>query len=149
MILWITMKKIPHDFTSLLRKHGYKATPGRIAILVILEKNSRPLSVPEIDKQLKSKVDQVTIYRTLEAFTESGIVRKIDLQHPHAHYEIVLGHDHHHHIVCKKCGKVEDIELYKTETFEKDALKKSKLFSAIKNHSLEFFGICNTCTKTV
>ena len=141
------MKKAPHDFASLLRAYSYKATPGRVAILAVLEKNRRPLSVPDIHKELKSKVDQVTIYRTLETFAESGIVRKIDLQHSHTHYEIVLGHDHHHHIVCKKCGKVEDIELYKIETFEKDALKKSKLFSTIKNHSLEFFGICNACAK--
>jgi Fur family ferric uptake transcriptional regulator len=142
------MKKAKDSTTSeMLRSAGHKVTPGRVAILEVLQSALKPLSTSDISKRLKNSLDQVTIYRALEALSDSGMVRKVDFQHPHAHYEIVIKDDHHHHLICKTCGAVEDIENLDAEDFEKIALKKSKMFASIRSHSLEFFGVCDKCAK--
>ncbi|MBI3633645.1 MAG: transcriptional repressor [Candidatus Vogelbacteria bacterium] len=134
--------------SEILRLAGHKVTPGRVAMLEILQSALKPISILDIYRKLKNSVDQVTIYRALEALVESGLVRKVDFQHSHAHYEIVIKDDHHHHLICKVCGAVEDIENLDAVDFEKMALRKSKMFASIKSHSLEFFGLCKKCAKT-
>jgi Fur family ferric uptake transcriptional regulator len=129
----------------MLRDAGFRATPRRISLLSTLGAASTPLTVPEVRKNMKKSIDAVTVYRALEAFTLSGIVRRVDLQHSHAHYELVAGKKHHHHLVCSDCGSVEDIAMCAPEPLQKAVLKKSKGFSSIISHSMEFFGICRKC----
>jgi len=134
------------DFAELLRKSGFKATPGRIVLLKMLAKHTRPLSLIAIGKELDGKLDQATVYRALEAFVEKGMVKRVDLGHAHTHYELAEGRAHHHHLVCKTCGTVEDVSVCVAEPVEKSVLKKSKSFSSVDDHSLEFFGTCKDCT---
>ncbi len=143
------MKQKTHktDFPALLREAGLKATPGRLSLLAFLSKEPKPLTVGAIKKKLGNETDTVTLYRALEDFAEAGIVRRVDFEHSHAHYEIVAGREHHHHIICKKCDKVEDVHACESVGIEKNVLEKAKNFSTITSHSLEFFGICNQCVK--
>lgn len=141
-------KKLHNDFPVLLRGKGLKATPGRELLLVLLAKESKPMKVAEIEKKLKGRIDPVTIYRALEALTETGLIHRVDFAHGHAHYEIAREGNHHHHLVCKKCGSVEDISVHNAQQFESHALKLSKKFAKIIDHSLEFFGLCKKCAKT-
>ena len=140
------MEKPYENFSDLLRKYNYKATPGRLAILKTLASSPKPLSVQNIYQKLKSKTDKVTVYRTLEALADTDIVSKINFQRNHAYYELAEGREHHHHILCRHCGKIEDIQMHDLESLEKAALKKTKSFSSIKSHSLEFFGLCKKCS---
>lgn len=135
-------------FEDLLRQSGRKATPGRITILKILQAHGQPMTVSDITQRMKGKLNQVTIYRALEAMKESGFVRKVDLQHSHTHYELTAGIPHHHHVVCEQCGTVEDIENCNIQNLDRTALKKSKQFRSIKSHALEFFGTCDNCVKS-
>lgn len=131
----------------LLQKHGYRLTPGRIALLVFLKKVMKPLSVGDIQKEMKHAMDKVTLYRALEDFAKSKIVGKINLQDTATYYEFLHEDHHHHHIVCEMCGKIEDIEHCNQANLQKEILKYSKSFTTINSHSLEFFGICKMCNK--
>ncbi len=133
------------DHTALLRDAGLRATPGRIALLAVLERTSVPLTAAEIEKKLKGKLNQVTVYRALEALIASGIVRRVNLEHDHAHFELVHGREHHHHAVCRSCGKVEDIEVPHTARPEHEALKRATQFAALDSYALDFFGTCKSC----
>lgn len=133
------------EIQILLRKEGYKATEGRVALIFELAKRKEPQTILSLSKRLKSVFDETNIYRALESFVKSGFVRKIDFQKSHAYYELALG-EHHHHLVCAECGKIEDVDLC-VDSIEKKALKDSKSFSSIKSHSLEFFGICRQCAR--
>jgi Fe2+ or Zn2+ uptake regulation protein len=132
-----------------LRTFGQKATKDRLALLSILEKASAPLSVHRIREKTDDAMAETTIYRTMETFSDLGIVKKIDFQHGHAHYELALGIKHHHHLVCTSCGKIEDIGSCTADDLAKHALKKSKQFTVIEYHSLEFFGTCLSCERTL
>ena len=131
-------------FARVLREAGFRATFGRLALLEALEKAKRPVTVGELARELRKHLDQVTAYRALEAFEEKGIVRRIDLGHDHAHYELTEG-KHHHHVVCDSCGKMEDVEVAEKD-IEHAALRTARDFKSIRAHSLEFFGMCRACT---
>lgn len=134
-------------FEELLRKHGYRITSGRIALLTFLSHAKKPLAAKNIRTGMDYKMDKVTLYRALEDFTKSKIVTKVNLQNSATYYEFLHKNQHHHHIVCEKCWKIEDIENCNQTNIQKKVLKSSKGFSSITSHSLEFFGICKFCNK--
>lgn len=140
------MKGTAIDLRVTLKEAGFKATPGRLQLLEALSKVDEPLSVLKIQKRLHKKLNEVTLYRALEAFAAAGLVRRVDLNHDHAHYELVLGRAHHDHVVCTACGMVEDVEGCTLTHLEHRALKSSH-FKSIYSHNLEFFGLCRTCSK--
>jgi Fur family ferric uptake transcriptional regulator len=134
------------DFRRILRKSGHKATPSRLAILEVFQKAKEPLSAQGIIGLLSRNVDQATIYRTLKSLKEKGIIKQIDLRHNHAHYELTDIADHHH-LICLSCGKIENVEHHNVEAMERTILQNAKHFAEIKQHTLEFYGICKACAK--
>jgi Fur family ferric uptake transcriptional regulator len=130
---------------ELLKKHGYRVTEGRVALLNFLSSSKKPLSISEIQNTLSHKMDKVTLYRALEDFVSSKIIAKVNLQSTATYYEFIHNDHHHHHIVCEKCGKIEDIENCNQIDLQKEMIKSSKHFSVVSSHSLEFFGVCKMC----
>ena len=131
------------NILKLLQKKGYKLTNSRRQILSIL--NAKPVSVSDIQETLKHKsvsIDIVTIYRNLELLENLGFVQKTQFADKSARYEIVVNNVHHHHLICKNCGDIEDIPLDEKSLLSEVA-KRSKF--KIEKHNLEFFGICIQC----
>jgi Fur family transcriptional regulator, peroxide stress response regulator len=144
--IFMTSKKIESpDLTALLRSAGLKVTEPRITVLTLLANAGKPLTVQGIQKQLRRAApDQATLYRMLSLLKDAGTIRQVNLEHPHAHYE--FGSIHHHHAICERCGVVIDISACNIKPLEAE-VKRIARFNSIKHHSLEFFGICNTCAK--
>ncbi|NBV76734.1 transcriptional repressor [bacterium] len=138
------MKSNNPDFAELLREYGSKATPGRVTLLKVLWQEDKPISVAGLKKKLDPSFDEVTLYRALESLTASGLIREVDFRHGHAHYEMNALREHHHHIICTSCGRVEDTECRVQEA----KLTKASAFRIITDHTAEFFGLCNSCIKT-
>jgi Fe2+ or Zn2+ uptake regulation protein len=137
------MKKDP---IAILRKSGLKKTPTRLAILSVFSEGCKPVNAEYIFKKLKTrKTSIVTIYRTLMSFEVACILSRVELHKESAHYELA-GH-HHHHIICTDCGTVESFDKCDVGHISEKALSKSLKFRVITQHSLEFFGVCNSCVK--
>lgn len=134
--------------TELLKSAGLRATQQRERVLKVLEDSTIPLSVADIASVLtRPKIDQVTVYRTLETFVQAGLVHHVELHQGRSFFELAT-REHHHHLVCRSCGRVEDVEGCDMDTVQKKIAKKSKHFSAVSSHALEFFGDCKGCIKT-
>ena len=139
--------KLAHDCREELRDVSLKATPARIAILKLLETLDKPIDVAAITKHLQSKridVDQTTVFRIINVFTQQGLTKQILLNQGETHYELA-SRDDHHHLICERCGKIEDISDCAIPELEKD-IKQKKNF-LVKRHSLEFYGICSDCQR--
>lgn len=132
------------ELRALLRKAGYKATPARLAILGVMRKSRHPMSAQDIIDRLGKGFDKVTVYRFVNKLKSKGVINQIDLRQNHAHYELFDVADHHH-LVCIHCGKIQDIEGCKVEDMYKNILSTASTFSEIRQHSLEFYGVCNNC----
>ena len=129
--------------SNIFHEHGYSLTKPRQAILNVLL--SSPLSIQEVYGSLLSQeinIDLATIYRTLELLTTFHIVTKTQFEDKAARYELALYQEHHHHLVCEKCGSVEDMPLDEELLLQQIETKSS---FKVKKHSLEFFGYCKQC----
>jgi Fur family transcriptional regulator, ferric uptake regulator len=91
-------------YAALLRDAGFRATYGRVALLAELERTSKPLRVETAAKAVKGKLDLTNTYRALEALSEAGLVRRVDLGHAHTHYALASRGPHAHRFVCASCG---------------------------------------------
>lgn len=128
-----------------LREVGSRATAARIAVISCLQKQERPVGIEFIERQVPD-VNKVTLYRMMADFEERGLVESVDLGHGHLDYELT-NRPHHHHLVCKGCGLVEDIYPCEASScdLEKEAIKSSKKFAEIIPQQQTFFGTCKKC----
>lgn len=130
-----------------LRQAGFRVTKHRLALLEILAGSKVPLSASRLRSVLGQRLDEATVYRALEAFVGAGLVYRVDFQHGHAHYEFLVPGHHHHHIVCRGCGTVEDVSSCAMNSLERRVLRQSETFASVDAHALEFFGTCRQCVR--
>lgn len=143
------MKKAIFDPIEILHDHDLKATPIRIALLEILSVCKAPEPIENLQKLLKKQGgDTATLYRALGAFTEAGITRALPLEKGVYSYELARGKHHNHHIICNDCGVVESIP-FCIKNITGAAVKKSRLFKLIENHTMSFSGTCKKCVRGV
>jgi Fur family ferric uptake transcriptional regulator len=131
------------EISEKLKNYGYRLTQQRRAILNVLQEY--PLTVEEIYNELKkSKVslDLVSVYRTLEVFLNKKIVYSVDFGDGKKRYELVNDFNHHHHLICNQCRKIEDIKIDEKK-MTNEISRKSQF--KIDHHHLEFFGLCSHC----
>lgn len=145
---------------SYLRVKGFKITVVRTAILELLHNKTTPISAydilfalkqtqlePNEQSSLISNVHRIpnktTIYRELDFLLEQGIIREVDFGEGSKRYEL-RSENHHHHLICLNCKKIEDIDLDQDLTKEEKKIEQQKNFKIV-NHSLEFFGLCLNC----
>lgn len=130
--------------TRLLTDANLKATNARKVALHFFEKEHRPIDAEEILSHLREHdldTDRATVYRILDIFFKKGIINRFEFQEGKFRYEL-KGEDHHH-LICERCGKIEDISDCNIIDLEKD-IKRKKGFQ-VKRHALEFYGTCQSC----
>lgn len=136
------------DIISALRSEGHRITPAREQIINTFNKSTSPISaidLLEALEKLDNKVNKTTVYRELDFLLEKNLVREVEFGEGRKRYELNTG-THHHHLVCRKCKKVEDVDL-KTDLSSEEKLIEKETGFKIESHSLEFFGYCKNCQK--
>jgi len=132
-----------------LREAGLKVTQPRVKILELLEtSHQRHMSAEEVFNMLRdsgeNKIGLATVYRVLTQFEAAGLVTRHHFEGGNSVFEIDRG-THHDHIVCVKCGRVDEfmdemIELRQKEIAEKNGYQMT-------DHSLHIYGVCGECQK--
>ncbi len=135
------------DLIQILKENDLRITSHRVVILAVLSKVKQPATVYEITEMLRKKytIDQATVYRNLSSLHTSGIIRRLDFNHGHAHYELETGRPSYQ-FVCNTCENIEKIEGVSIDDVVKKMLKKSKKFKNTTTHSMEIYGICKSCS---
>ena len=140
------MKKAVKIFAKYLNSRDLKLTKERKTVLEEIFLHTGHLEAEDLWHNLRKKkkrASRATIYRTLDLLVDSGIVRKVDFGHGHSHYEQVLGHAHHEHMICIKCGKVIEFPDEKIERLIKKLCEKSGFKHT--SHCFQIFGYCKEC----
>ena len=89
-------------------------------------------------------VSRATVYRTLSLLVEGGFIGSIDSGRGELLYEHLLGHEHHDHLVCTECGKIEEFRNEEIERLQ-DEVAKAHGFT-LESHSLRLEGQCGACS---
>lgn len=131
-----------------LRQAGLKITAPRLKILSLLEQAStRHLSAEDIYKALLESGEDIglaTVYRVLTQFETAGLVKRQNFEEGYSVFELNQG-PHHDHLVCIKCGKVDEF-VDKIIEQRQEAVAKQNGYK-MTDHSLIIYGICNKCAK--
>ena len=135
------------DIVGKLSELGYRLTPQRLMILSAIENSDDHISAEEIYAQVVAKYPNInisTVYRTLELLEELGLVTETDLGEGRVRYHPVE-QGNHHHLVCRECGAIIDLDEALLSSPESTLLKEYE-FSADLRH-LAIFGRCVNCSK--
>jgi len=133
--------------SDLLTKRNVRPTKARLAVFQILTRSHLPLTVDDVRNSpeiQKLSTDPVTIYRILDVFVDTGLVKRIELGEGKFRYERA-DREHHHHVICTNCGAVKDVIDISEADLERAVAKKTDY--QIMSHSLEFYGLCPRCQK--
>lgn len=131
-----------------LKKAGLKNTQPRRRILEIMDKGSNHhMSAEDIYRELVDAGEEIglaTVYRVLTQFEEAGLVVRHHFEGGQSVFELDHG-EHHDHLVCVKCNRVEEFCDDEIEKRQQEIAKKAGF--AITDHSLNIYGICSVCQK--
>ncbi len=101
------------EMTRSLKERGVRLTRQRQVLLELIDKSGQHLDAETLynrARELDPKLNRVTVYRTLKMLKESGLVDELDLMHKDGdqHYYETRMKREHAHIICLRCGKVEE-----------------------------------------
>lgn len=129
-----------------LKDAGLKITLPRIKILQILEsKDVHHVSAEDVYKLLLKNGEEIglaTVYRVLTQFEQAGLVARHNFEGGHSVFELA-SEAHHDHIVCVKCGLVEEFADEQIETRQKEVA--ARMGFELTDHHLNMYGICPGC----
>lgn len=131
-----------------LKKAGLKVTLPRLKILTLLEQaKDHHLSAEAIYRDLLESGEDIglaTVYRVLTQFEEAGLVVRHHFEGDQSVFELNHG-EHHDHLVCVTCGRVEEFVDHVIEKRQREIAKKAGY--TITDHSLNIYGVCAECQK--
>ena len=125
-----------------------RSTWQRSAIVDLLERSQVFLSAQQIHTELEeegTKVGLATVYRNLQSLAEEDLVDTVRSDDGEALYRLCANEGHHHHLVCRSCGKAVEIAGSLFENWVHD-IASANGFTKVE-HVAEFFGLCNDCSQ--
>ena len=141
-------------FKKLLKEKGLKVTQQRLLVLEVLaDHKDRHMTAEDIYELVKEDYPDIglaTIYRTVQLLLEMQLVDRINLDDGCIRYEIGEfyngeGKHHHHHLICRKCGKILPFKDDLLEGLERLIVDTTGFH--VLDHELKFYGQCEECRK--
>lgn len=130
--------------TELLEKHEIKPSVPRIRVLEYLSQSCAHPSAEEVYKGIKAKdlrISRATVYNTLNAFADKGLIRALVFEDGEHRYDFKRGN--HGHFICTSCGEISDFaaELDSIPTMGPQGYR-------IDQKDLYFKGVCKKCLES-
>jgi Fur family transcriptional regulator, stress-responsive regulator len=130
---------------ELLRSRGLRVTRPRLAVLEVLDTSPGHLDVEQITAKVRGRLDSVSIqavYDVLGALSRAGLARRIEPAGSPALFERRAG-DNHHHVVCRGCGEIADVDC---AVGEAPCLDPSQAHGyELDEAEVTFWGLCPAC----
>jgi len=132
------------DFEEVCRKEGLKITHQRLEVFKELLNSQDHPSVEKLYRRLLLKLPTIsldTVYRTLTTLEQHGLVTRVQTQESQTRFEGRI--DNHHHVICKKCGKITDFnwELLDAADLPEEIVK----WGRIERKNITLRGLCREC----
>jgi Fur family ferric uptake transcriptional regulator len=131
-----------------LKSTGLKATLPRLKILEVFHNGKqRHMTAEDVFRVLleeRSDIGLATVYRVLMQFEQAGLLTRSNFESGKAVYELNEG-QHHDHLVCTACGKVE--EFYDPEIERRQSAVAAARNWILQDHAMSLYGLCASCAK--
>jgi Fur family ferric uptake transcriptional regulator len=132
-------------FKNLFKEKKLSLSHPRLLVYQELSNALSPLSPLEIYQNLlkrKRRIGLTSIYRSLDLFESLGIAFKMP-NGSAVKYKLCELEDHHHHIVCKACGHVVELDFCDISVWSKKVTESTGY--EVTDHQLNFYGYCKAC----
>ncbi len=131
-----------------LRQVDQRYTPVRRTVVEVLADAARPVTIPEI-MEADERLAQSSVYRTLAVLEQAGVVHRFPGPAGFARHELAEDlTEHHHHLVCTRCGVVEDLPASRRlERTVAKAVEEAASDAGFRcqSHRLDLLGVCARC----
>ena len=143
----MSVSEVPLTAAQTLRDHGLHVTPQRLAVLDAVSSHQHATAdgVLDIVRSNIGSISRQAVYDSLSALVEAGILRRIEPAGSPARYETRVG-DNHHHVVCRTCGSLADVDCAVGDTPCLTAASDQGF--VIDEAEVVYWGICPQCTKS-
>lgn len=126
-----------------------RETAPRRALGALIAKRRGHFTAAELLEDAKKRdvrVGRATVFRTLDLLAARGSLERIDLPTGEHAYVACAPEEHHHHVLCRNCGKSVEVEDAGFESVVGEIARRSGY--SIESHRLELFGLCPDCAGT-
>lgn len=137
------------DATPTLEQAELRPTRQRMAILQALAKSAKPVTAQALHAKLTPRGARgtrgpglATVYRTLQALEQAGLARTFPAGEGELAYKLCHP-DHHHHLVCERCGTVVEIPSCEVEGWAAQIARKRGF--RVTAHQADIYGLCSDC----
>lgn len=140
------MKSELEIFREFLKKKGMRYTPEREIIIKEIFAIHDHFDVDSLYISMRKKdarVSKASIYRLMPLLIEAGLVEEVFFDGGQMYYEHIYGHDHHCHLRCVKCKKIQEFSDSRIREIEQTLAQKFDY--RIIRHKLEVMGLCSEC----
>ncbi len=139
----------PTSTADRLAAAGERVTRQRLLVADALASAGRQVTAQDLYDRLRRldpRIGRATVFRTLEALVAAGVARRLE-QDGHVYGYVACRPEHHHHLACDRCGRVEEIgEGYITPVAERLAAEHG---FQVDDARLDFYGLCARCVAEV
>jgi Fur family ferric uptake transcriptional regulator len=136
----------PNDpIVTALDRAGYRLTAPRRTLAELIAEHEGSFTAHDLlaeSRRRRLRVGRATVFRTLDALTELGVIERLDLLSGE-HAFVSCRPAHHHHVVCSRCGRAAEIDDRGLRSVVRDIARRSGY--RIDDHRLELFGLCPAC----
>ncbi len=136
------------SLVSALDDAGYRVTAPRRAVAELISERASHFTAADLVAEARARrlgIGRATIFRALDLFAGLGIVERIDLP-TGEHAYVPCEPFHHHHVVCSRCGRTEEVDDPGVEAVTRSIADRTGY--RIDAHRLELFGLCPACGRT-
>lgn len=137
------MRDDPASLKELLRERGLRVTEPRVAVLSFLASTDRHPTAEEVESAVNASgpvLSRASVYNVLHSLARAGLVTGMSVTDGAARYDAHVAP--HHHLVCRACGRVEDVAWGDFGVAERGVLPDGR---AVRTLSLTLDGVCSDC----
>lgn len=137
------MSKLTAELDGAFQAAALRPTAQRYAVLEFLARRRVHATAGEIFRAVNRtdpRASRATVYNSLRSLARAGLVREVASEGKAARFDASL--HRHHHFICERCGKVEDIEWFDLPPM---AGKSPLGRRAVRNYEIVFRGACESC----
>lgn len=136
------------DFRAMLRAAGLRVTAPRVAVMRAVRQHPHAETelIIKMAREHVADISHQTVYDALNALTAAGLVRRIQPNGSLARYESRVG-DNHHHLVCRSCGVITDVDCAVGEAPCLTPSADSEVIEgfAVDEAEVIYWGVCPDC----
>jgi Fe2+ or Zn2+ uptake regulation protein len=145
-VLRLSIIRAVVELTEALAEAGVRCTEPRRAVAELISGRDGHITARELVDDAAERrlgIGRATVFRALELFADLGLVERLDLPSGEHAYVACEPDQHHHHVVCARCGRSTEVEDCGMSEVAREVARRTGY--RIDRHRLELFGVCPDC----